>query len=91
MNAFILTSPNSSSAKMIIKTRTWNRDSHGLFDYESDQIKQVDFIPKYEGTMLRKENKNEVIFLNSELADNNNNINEERLLARIKFQNGKNK
>lgn len=48
-----------------VKTRTWARDSHGLFDYDAPQkIKEIHKIPE-SGSLFRK--GNEIIF-NSEVS-----------------------
>ena len=36
-----------------IKTSTWNKDSQGLFDFETSHLKKVTFVRGTEGVLLR--------------------------------------
>ena len=36
-----------------IKTSTWNKDSQGLFDFETAHLKKMNFVRGEEGTLLR--------------------------------------
>lgn len=63
-----------------ISAKTWNRDSHGLFDYENTSVKCNYFTCFQSGFIIRR--KNEVKFQ----ADNSstNNSEEKELLKVIK-------
>lgn len=45
-----------------LKIVTWNKDAHGLFDYESDDINKEEYIFKGEGSISRDEDNNKTIF-----------------------------
>ena len=47
-----------------IRTKTWIRDSHGLFDYENNQVKTTTIVMNSNGNLIRK--KNDVIYTDSE-------------------------
>jgi hypothetical protein len=68
--------------RIILKTKTWSRDSHGLFDYEASNTKQATLIIKDNTFILRK--KNEVIQSLSDKTTLDSN-----LLARINYDKSK--
>lgn len=47
---------------LTIVTKTWSRDSHGLYDYENNNMKVANFTIVSNSTVLRK--KNEIKVLN---------------------------
>ncbi len=47
-----------------IRTKTWVRDSHGLFDYENNQVKTTTIVMNSNGSLIRR--KNDVIYTDSE-------------------------
>jgi hypothetical protein len=53
-------SSSQPGGRLSIHTKTWTRDSHGLFDYECDKVKYVPISPTSDGVLMRKEAKNEV-------------------------------
>lgn len=40
-----------------IKSKTWTRDSHGLFDYESNVVKENILLIQNETTVIRKKHE----------------------------------
>jgi hypothetical protein len=52
-----------------ISAKTWNRDSHGLFDYENTSVKCNYFTSDQTGFIVRR--KNEVKFLTDNTSSNN--------------------
>jgi len=40
-----------------IRAKTWNRDSHGLFDYENNSVKSNNYIVDKSGFIIRKKNE----------------------------------
>jgi hypothetical protein len=63
-----------------ISAKTWNRDSHGLFDYENSSVKCNNFSSDQPGFIIRR--KNEVKFLKENTSLNN--TDEKELLKVIK-------
>ena len=59
-----------------IKAKTWNRDSHGLFDYENNTVKANNYSVLQPGFIVRK--KNEVKFQTSS-EDNTTNAEDKEL------------
>ena len=53
-----------------VKARTWNRDSHGLFDYENNTVKSNNYVLTKSGFIIRK--KHEVKFVTSKEEANGN-------------------
>lgn len=47
----------SPRTKMFVKAMMWDRKSHGLFDYESNDISQSQFCFKQSGILLRDNSK----------------------------------
>lgn len=41
---------------LVVRTTTWERDSHGLFDFESRHVKREVFKVKVSGAVIREEN-----------------------------------
>ena len=68
--------------KNILKalTKTWSRDSHGLFDYEATNTKNNPFVIKEKCKLIRKKNEVRLASENIELDL------EERELAKIKIE-----
>ena len=62
-------------------TKTWSRDSHGLFDYESEQTRHLNAIITESIYIGRK--KHEIITL----KDSSNKLPEEELLFQVKHEN----
>ena len=67
-----------------IKAKTWNRDSHGLFDYENNTVKNNSITINQSGSIIRK--KNEVKYFNSPEEANINNS-EDKELFKINVSN----
>lgn len=67
-----------------LTTKTWARDSHGLFDYEATTTKNNTLILNSPYRLIRKKNDVKHALLNGDLEL------DERELAKIKFDNGKN-
>ena len=61
-------------------TKTWSRDSHGLFDYEATNTKNTPFIIKEKCILIRKKNEVRTSSENTELEL------EERVLAKVKIE-----
>jgi hypothetical protein len=49
-------SGNENSHILILYTRTWPRDSHGLYDYESSQTKNIKILIANTVKLLRVKN-----------------------------------
>ena len=45
------------SKSLIINSKTWSRDSHGLFDYECSTTRNNTFTTKKEHVIIRKKNE----------------------------------
>lgn len=61
--------------------KTWVRDSHGLYDYESTQVKPTNAIVADKGIIVRK--KSEIRSVNSLLE-----IEDDEFLMSIKYDKG---
>jgi hypothetical protein len=72
------TNENLSYLKLVSKT--WGRDSHGLFDYESSQIKINNVIVSKNCQLIRKRNDVKEVPENTQLDI------EEKLLANVKVE-----
>jgi hypothetical protein len=46
-----------SSLKIKIKTKTWNKDSYGLFDYENDEVNKQTFTVTSQGVLTREQDQ----------------------------------
>ena len=46
-----------SNLTATLKTTTWARDSHGLYDYDSKNISKVTHATNYAGTIYRANNE----------------------------------
>ncbi len=57
---------------MQVHCKTWARDSHGLFDYENDQVKTTTISFNQNGTLVRK--KNNVLFLSEHATEEERNL-----------------
>ena len=44
-----------SSLKIKIKTKTWNKDSYGLFDYENDEVNKQTLTITSQGVLTREQ------------------------------------
>jgi len=53
MNMIQQDSSNNNSS-ILIKAKTWNRDSHGLYDYENTNVKQSVLGVNSSGIIIRK-------------------------------------
>jgi hypothetical protein len=76
---------NENQSYLKVLSKTWGRDSHGLFDYESTQIKINNLIISKNCQLIRKRNDVKEVPENSQIDM------EEKLLANIKFENSKKK
>jgi hypothetical protein len=68
---------NDNQVYLKMVSKTWGRDSHGLFDYESNQIKSNTLLPSTNSRVVRK--RNDV----KQLPDNVELELEERELCRV--------
>ena len=77
--------PDSQNQIQILKilTKTWARDSHGLFDYEANSTKNNLLLINGRYKIIRKKNDVRQITENTELDM------EDRELAKVKFDGGK--
>ena len=66
---------------MNIYSRTWNRDSHGLYDYENNSVKEWEYIIDKSGIVTRK--KSELKFVDQSNFEINSMENEEQVLIKI--------
>lgn len=66
-----------------INTKTWSRDSHGLFDYEAQNTKNNNIIVSSRSKLVRKKNEVRQVPENTELEI------DERELARTRSESGK--
>jgi hypothetical protein len=64
-----------------ILTKTWSRDSHGLFDYEATNTKNSTLFMINRAKIIRKKNEVKVVAENSDLEL------DERELGKIKTDN----
>ena len=46
-----------SSLKIKIKTKTWNKDSYGLFDYENDDVNKQTLTVTSQGVLTRDQDQ----------------------------------
>lgn len=83
MNDNLNPSPNAQTMSLKIQTKTWARDSHGLFDYEAQNIKSTVLITNEIGKLIRK--KHDV----KQVANEYDITLEDRELANIHIENGK--
>ena len=67
-----------------ILTKTWARDSHGLFDYEANSTKNNLLLINGRFKIVRKKNDVRQVTENTELEM------EDRELAKVKLEGGKN-
>lgn len=74
---------NSQYQLLKILTRTWSRDSHGLFDYEANNTKNNLLLIHGRTKLIRKKNDVKHSAESSELEL------DERELGKIKIENGK--
>jgi hypothetical protein len=74
---------NENQSYLKVLSKTWGRDSHGLFDYESNQIKINNLIISKNCQLIRKRNDVKEVFENTQLDL------EEKLLANVKVENSK--
>ena len=78
----MLNNNNSTKQKILsLFTRTWVRDSHGLYDYESIQTKNLNVIIAESVIIARKKHEIQTIGINKELD------NEQELLLKVKYLN----
>ena len=93
MNSLPSKSENSTM-KLQIQCKTWSRDSHGLFDYENNQVKNNYFIITDKGCIIRK--KHNVYFIGDNTsAEERDNLlsginlpeNQVTILGQILFEN----
>ncbi len=77
--------PESQHQIQILKilTKTWARDSHGLFDYEANSTKNNLLLINGRYKIIRKKNDVRQLTENTELDM------EDRELAKVKFDGGK--
>jgi hypothetical protein len=47
---------NENQVYLKVQAKTWGRDSHGLFDYESNQVKVNILLPSTTSKLVRKRN-----------------------------------
>ena len=74
------------SHRLIIKAATWQRDSHGLFDYESHHIIKKNFKMVENGVIIR--NGNEVENTDQQIIIGENDDGEKCNLLNVEAQNG---
>ncbi len=72
---------NENQSYLKIVSKTWGRDSHGLFDYESSQIKINNLVISKNCQLIRKRNDVKEVPENSQLEI------EEKLLANVRVDN----
>jgi hypothetical protein len=72
---------NENQSYLKIISKTWGRDSHGLFDYESSQIKINNLVISKNCQLIRK--RNDV----KEVPENTQFDIEEKLLANVRVDN----
>jgi hypothetical protein len=77
----VSTSDNGQTYLLKITTRTWSRDSHGLFDYEATNTKNNLLLIQGRTKLIRKKNEVKNSSENSELEL------DERELGKIKNEN----
>ena len=68
------------SSRIQIKSKTWKRDSHGLFDYENNQVKSTTMIINKNGILSR--HNDDMRFVSSLTSENSE---EAKELAVVKF------
>jgi hypothetical protein len=83
MNNKLDPSSNVQQLSLKLLTKTWTRDSHGLFDYEAQNIRSSLLIINERGKLIRR--KHEVKFV----AESHEIDLEERELSNIYVENGK--
>jgi hypothetical protein len=58
------------NSSLQVRTKTWTRDSHGLFDYENNnQVKSLSLYIESNGSLIRRKNDT-VEFIQSEIENN---------------------
>ena len=70
---------NEKNLILFLTTKTWQRDSHGLYDYESTQLKNEDLTLTDNAIIVRIKHE---IKLTTELTGNNN----EEFLIKVKYE-----
>jgi hypothetical protein len=75
---------NENQTYLKIVSKTWGRDSHGLFDYESTQIKINNLVVSKNCQLIRKRNDVKEVPENTQLDI------EEKLLANVRVDNSNN-
>ena len=68
------------SSKIVINTKTWSRDSHKLFDYESLVVSRQKHITEKDCSILRIGNEVDFLELNQEVCFSQS---ESRVIAKI--------
>jgi hypothetical protein len=71
---------NENQSYLKVVSKTWGRDSHGLFDYESSQIKINNLIISKNCQLVRKRNDVKEVPESTQLDI------EEKLLANVSIQ-----
>ena len=59
--------------KIKVKTKTWVRDSYGLFDYETKDIVRNQLLIEKKGVLVRE--GNEIKYINGEIDENEKDLN----------------
>jgi len=61
---FIRNNENKTNLIVLMKAQTWDRESHGLYDYESRRVQKLEHKTECEGIMIRS--KDNVEFLDTD-------------------------
>lgn len=64
-----------NTLKIKIRTKTWNKDSYGLFDYENDDVNRQTFTIESSCNFYREKDSIKSIFLKNDVSNNENLIN----------------
>lgn len=79
--------------KIKIKSKTWNKDSYGLFDYENEELNKQTFTIEESGKLFRENDnikfmsqKNDVFNNLNDSSGTNNSNNDENYLFSILYK-----
>lgn len=61
-----------NTLKIKIRTKTWNKDSYGLFDYENDEVNKQTFTIESSCNFYREKDSIKSVYLKSEGSNNEN-------------------
>ena len=83
-NNIVTSTSNTSVTEFLsIKSKTWTRDSHGLFDYESNVVKENILLIQKDAILYRKKHELKEMKENETLTEN------EQKICDIKLTNSK--